>query len=156
MLEAFFLCWKVIVQTDLLSQECILKDEWDRSYCSAIPWEQMQRRSPQITCGVPFINTEWVSWEGTTAGHPVQPTCSHRVPWNMLLKIVSRQLLSISREDLHSLSGPLVSVLSHPQQKVLHFQVELCVHQFLPVPPVPFLSTREQSLLHALTPPCRQ
>lgn len=55
--KQFSLCWKIIVQIDVWSK-CVLKDEQGRGYwpvaCNFLGY-QMQKRSPQGTCGVPFI-----------------------------------------------------------------------------------------------------
>lgn len=83
--------------------------------------------------------------------HPVQPLCPCRVPQNVLLRVVSRQLLSISRGDLHSLSGSPVPGSATLNKKFFlifrwNFLSTSSAHSSCPM----------SQLLPALSPPCRQ
>ena len=42
--------------------------------------------------------TEWSGLEGTSVGHPVQPSCRSRVTYSRLHRTTSRRVLNISRE----------------------------------------------------------
>lgn len=64
--------------------------------------------------------------EGTTTGHLVQPPCSSRVTQSALLRVVSRWLLSISREEDSTTSpGTYSSAQSHSKAALPYVQVEL-------------------------------
>ena len=85
--------------------------------------------------------TEWVWLKGTTVSQLVQPSCSSRVILRYMAQDCIQTVLNISEYQwgrLYSLSGQSVLVLSHPHSKILpRVQVELPVHQFLPIASCP-------------------
>lgn len=97
--------------------------------------------------------TGWVRLEGTTVGHPVQPSCSGMVIPKHIASIVSSRFWNIpSGGGLHTFSGQpvqgLVTVQGGNSSSCL-------VGTSCLWPLVSLLSFTEQNLVHLLTSPCR-
>ena len=93
--------------------------------------------------------TEWSGLEGTSVGHPAQPSCRSRVNHSRLHSTASSRVLSISREgDSTTSLGSLGqgSVTLRGKKFFLVFSWSFLCFSLCPLPLVLSLGTTEQSL----------
>jgi len=91
----------------------------------------------------------WQGLEGTSGGHPAQPSCRSRVTYSRLHRTLSRRVLNISREgDSTTYLGSLFqcSVTLRVKKFFLMFRWNFLCFSLSPLPLVLSLGTTEKSL----------